>query len=151
MDIFLLVVTGRTPDKAKIFMINRRSKDPLSWQWIVNTLYQVDNTVWQQNGVLSKAKSYRWFVYIVGRHNVLMNASRITPELLHLFVNLQALLGMTMFAIFHLFVGLFRLRCDDIVSEQFQGMWWLFMTKLAKNLVFAKYEERDVVHVINEW
>ena len=52
-----------------------------------------------------------------------MNASRITPEILHLFVNLQALLGMTMFAIFHLFVDLLRLTGDDTVFEQFQGMW----------------------------
>ena len=44
-----------------------------------------------------------------------MNASRITPELLHLFVNLQALLGMTMFAIFHLFVDLLRFTGDDTV------------------------------------
>ena len=52
-----------------------------------------------------------------------MNASHITPELLHLFVNLQALLGMTMFAIFNLFVDLLRLTGDDTVFEQFQGMW----------------------------
>ena len=44
-----------------------------------------------------------------------MNASRVTPELLHLFVNLQALLGMTMFAIFHLFVDLLRFTGDDTV------------------------------------
>ena len=52
-----------------------------------------------------------------------MNASRLTPKLLHLFVNLQALLGMTMFAIFHLFVDLLGLTSDDTVFEQFQGMW----------------------------
>ena len=51
-----------------------------------------------------------------------MNGSRITAELLHLFVNLQALLGMTRFATLHLFVDLLRLRGDDTVFEQFQGM-----------------------------
>ena len=145
----MLVVTRRTPDKAKIFMIKRRSKDPLTWQWVVNTLYEVDNTVWQQNGVLSKAKLYHWFVYIVGRHNVLMNASRITAELLHLFVNLQALLGMTMFAIFSFICWFVKIN----------GWWYCFWTvpRDVMTVHDKTWEEprlceiqRDVVHVIDE-
>ena len=33
------------------------------------------------------------YIFFVRRHNVLVNASCMTPELLHLFVNMPALLG----------------------------------------------------------
>ena len=79
-----------------------------------------------------------------------MNASRITAELLHLFVNLQALLGMTMFAIFPLFVDLLRLMGDDTVFEH--AVPRDVMTVHDKTWEEPRLCEiqRDVVHVIDE-